>query len=91
MGSQVPQNLSLESQTTTETPKADSISLLAIYEAIAAILAIRLFLLLAIVGAFVLGVMTVKSEDDHSLWTLAIYCAFTIIPLVFLDRKERSK
>lgn len=79
------------SQSTQPTNHKSEPIVLAVFETIAAILAIRFFLLLAIVGAFVLGVMTVQSQDNHSLWTLGIYCAFTILPLVFLDRKERLK
>lgn len=71
--------------------KSETPELLAMFETIAAILAIRFFLIVAIIGAFILGLLATKSQDDHSLWSLGIYCVFTIVPLVFLDRKERKK
>jgi ABC-type bacteriocin/lantibiotic exporter with double-glycine peptidase domain len=66
-------------------------SFLPVFGVLAAVLAVRLFLLLAVVGAFILAQTALVSNDTHSLWVLVVYCGFTILPLVWLDAYGRSK
>ncbi len=66
-------------------------SLLPIFSALAAILAVRLFLLFAIIGAFVLAQTALADTTYHSLWVLTAYCAFTILPLVWLDLAGKKR
>lgn len=54
--------------------------------AIAAILASRLLLLLAVVGAFVLAV---RATDNTGLEVLVAYSVITVLPLVWLDVNTR--
>ena len=65
-------------------------SFLPIFSTLAAVLAIRLFLLFAVVGAFILAQTALVSSENHSLWVLVIYCAFTILPLTWLDAYGRK-
>lgn len=59
--------------------------------AISAILAVRLFLLLSVVGSFVLAFMAMSDTTSHSIWVLAVYCVLTVLPLVFLSFKDTMK
>ena len=58
---------------------------LPVFGALAAIMAVRLFLALAIGGAFFLAWTAMSDTTDHGIWVLIAYCAFTILPLVYLD------
>ena len=74
--------------TRTEQPSNNSPShaeILSVFKAISQILAVRLFLLLAVIGSFWLANEAISSTDSHSAWILTIYCALTILPLVVLD------
>lgn len=64
---------------------------LPVFGTLAAVLAVRLFLLFAVVGAFILAQAALTSNDTHSMWVLVVYCAFTILPLVWLDAFGRKK
>ena len=66
-------------------------ALLPVFGALAAILAIRLFLLFAIVGAFILAQTVLEQTTTLAIWVLVSYCAFTILPLVFLEIATRKK
>ena len=65
--------------------------LLPVFGALVAILAIRLFLLFAVVGAFILAQSALTDESTHGIWVLAVYCAFTILPLVAMDIVGKKK
>ena len=65
--------------------------LLPVFGALAAVLAIRLFLLLAVVGAFVLSEDVLASSAEKGLWVLIAYCLFTILPLVWMDICGKKK
>lgn len=72
----------------TEDPKPHPLinilnSLVPVFTALAAVLAVRLFLLLAITGAFILAEKTLS--DTSGIWVLIAYCTFTILPLVWMD------
>ena len=58
---------------------------LPVFGALATILAVRIFLLFAIIGAFVLAQAALTDTNNHSMWVLISYCSFTILPLVWLD------
>ena len=60
-------------------------SLLPVFTALAAILAVKVFLLFAIIGAFVLAQAALPDQTYHGMWVLISYCALTILPLVWLD------
>jgi hypothetical protein len=64
---------------------------LPVFGALATILAVRLFLLLAIIGSFVLAKMAMKDTSDHSMYVLISYCLLTVIPLVYLDIHNKRK
>jgi hypothetical protein len=56
--------------------------------AIAAVLASRLILLLAVVGAFVLAM---KAEGNAGWWVLVAYACLTVLPLTVLDVITRQR
>jgi hypothetical protein len=51
---------------------------------LAVVLAVRLGLLIAIVGAIVLTYITIQAPDPFKLGALAIYAAFVILPTTWL-------
>ncbi len=65
-------------------------ALLPVFSALAAVLAVRLFLLFAVVGAFILARAALPDQTDHGLYVLIAYCALTILPLVWLDTQKRG-
>lgn len=72
-------------------PVADFIdSILPVFSALAAVLAVKLFLLFAIIGAFILAQAALSDTTYHGIWVLISYCAFTILPLVFLDIRGKK-
>jgi hypothetical protein len=71
--------------------KSNNEALLAVFKVLSQVLAIRLFLLLAVIGAFILAYIAMSSPDAHTLWVLGIYCAFTVLPLVFWDLASRGR
>ncbi len=77
------------SQPPIATP--DFSAMLGVFKAISAILAIRVLLFGAVTGSFVLGYISMAEKDTHGLWTLGIYCIFTVLPLVYLDIVTRTK
>ena len=81
----------LKVEQVTPQEQAPSQNLLLVYKAIAQVLAIRLFILLAVVGSFYLSYFAMGQENTHSLWALGIYCFFTILPLVYLEIVQRLK
>lgn len=66
-------------------------SLLPVFSALAAVLAIRLFLLFAVVGAFILAQAAMTDSSNYKIYVLIAYCAFTVLPLVWLDIQGRNK
>lgn len=65
-------------------------SLLPVFTALASILAIRLYLLLAVTGAFTLALTSLPDTSYHGMWTLVSYCVFTVLPLVWLDSRPKK-
>lgn len=62
--------------------------ILAVMSSIGSILAVRLILALAVVGAFALAYMAVTSPAVHALWVLVAYAVTVIFPLVYLSTKR---
>lgn len=79
----------LVSPTPQEAPKASA--LLAVFAAIAKILAVRLQLLLSLVGAFVIALLAMAWQSYIGLAILGAFCLLTVIPLVWLAWPERSR
>lgn len=78
----------VETPTKSEKPNAFVEILnafLPVFGALAAVLAVRLFLLFAIVGAFILAQTALEAESYYRVWVLVSYCSFTVIPLVWLE------
>lgn len=55
---------------------------------LAIVLAVRLGLLVAIVGAIVLTYITIEAPDPFRLGALAIYCAFVLLPTTWLASRR---
>lgn len=65
-------------------PKAES-ALVGIMTAVAALLASRVLLLLALAGAFVLAVMAESDPSPLRLGVMIAFCLLTVVPFVTLD------
>lgn len=65
--------------------------LLAVLTAISRVLAVRLQLLLALVGAFVITLLAMDQQSSIGLAILVAYCALTVLPLIVLAWPERGK
>lgn len=69
-------------KTETNEPNA----LLVALKAISVILAVRLFLLLSVLGSIGLAfVATLQPETNHGIYVLVAYCTLTVLPLVWLS------
>ena len=64
--------------------------LVAAFSGLGFALSARALLLLALVGAFVIGVFAMINRDFMSLAILAIYAGLTVIPVVFLELNKRG-
>ncbi len=64
---------------------------LAALRVIARILAVRLILLLSVVGGFVLGVMAMLAQSWPGLAILVAYALLTVLPMVWLEVGQRPK
>jgi hypothetical protein len=60
-----------------------------VFGAIAALLAVRLLLLLALLGGFVIAVMALREGTYQADGVLAGYACLFILPLVWLERNPR--
>jgi hypothetical protein len=58
--------------------------------AIASILAVRLLLLLAILGGFVIAVMALRDGGYQAAGVLVAYAVLILIPLVWLESRPRK-
>jgi hypothetical protein len=58
------------------------------FNALAIILAVRLILLVAVIGAFYLTVIAIDRPDPWRMAALAIYCVVTVIPTVWLASRR---
>jgi hypothetical protein len=60
-----------------------------VLHAITSLLAVRLLLLLALMGAFVLAVMALRSGTYQAGGVLVAYAVLVVIPFVVLERSPR--
>lgn len=81
--------------TSTPAPTTDQTAILAqtlgIISAIAALTAVRLLLLLAVVGAFYIAVLAATSPVQGPLFVLVAYAVLIVLPLVWLDSNKRLR
>lgn len=56
--------------------------------AIAAVLATRLLLLLAILGGFVLAVLALRNGSPQALATTIAYAVLVVLPLTWLESRK---
>ena len=93
----VPPPTMTEPSPTPPTPEPDpepreprtSEVLIAAFSALGYALSARALLMLALVGAFVLGFMAMLSDKPMSLAILAAYALLTVIPMVVLELRKR--
>lgn len=64
--------------------------LLTAFKAISRVLAVRLFLFLSLIGAFVLSLIAIHDKDSASLYVLIAYSFLTTGPLVLLEWKGKK-
>lgn len=60
-----------------------------VFSAIAMLLAVRVLLLLALVGGFVIAVMALRDGSYPAIGILVVYQLLTIVPFVILERNPR--
>jgi hypothetical protein len=72
----------------TEPPRADKAYIGAL-TAIASILAVRLLLLLAILGGFVIAVMALRDGGYQAAGVLVAFAVLILIPLVWLESRPK--
>lgn len=63
----------------------------AAYRAVASVLAVRVQLLLSLIGAFVLALFAMQWQSPAGLYVLIAFCALTILPLVALHFLGRPR
>lgn len=72
-------------------PKVDQSRILVAILAVSRVVAVRLQLLLSLMGAFVLALMAMSHQTMLGLAILGAYCALTVIPLVWLAWPDRQR
>ena len=72
--------------TSSEATKLDTIA--AVLKAAGFALSARALLLLALIGAFVLSLQAMASQTTAAMEILAIYGAFTILPVAYLETRR---
>lgn len=63
--------------------------MLAVFEVVGRIIAVRLFLFLALIGAFVLALYAMSWQTTAALAVLISYCVLSVLPLVALEWRGR--
>jgi hypothetical protein len=61
-----------------------------VFSAIAMLLAVRLLLLLALLGGFVIAVMAIRDGGYQAAGILVAYATLFILPLTWLERNPRT-
>lgn len=72
------------------TVEAEYSALSAMFKVAARILAVRVFLLLTLAGAFSLAIIATQNQSPQSLWVLIAYSFLTTFPLAFLELRNKS-
>lgn len=85
--------ISVPTQTPTPTPAQPSTLEVVVtaFGALGYALSARALLLLALIGAFVLAVMSITTQTPASLYVLVAYCVFTVIPVAYLEVRRRQQ
>lgn len=63
--------------------------IVSVLQAIGTILAIRFFLMLAVIGSIGLAFVAMPQTDAHGIFVLIAYNSLTVLPLVFLSTKGK--
>jgi len=77
-------------QTADPAPRGTDAAYIGALTAIASILAVRLLLLLAILGGFVIAVMALRDGGNQAAGVLVAYAVLILIPLVWLESRPRK-
>jgi hypothetical protein len=64
---------------------------LGVFQALASILAIRLLLLLALIGGFILAVSAMQHQTAISVWVLVAYSVLVIFPTAAIEYGKTTK
>jgi hypothetical protein len=64
--------------------------MLAAFAGLGYALSARALLLVALIGAFVIGVFAVMQHDWLSIVTLGVYAALTVLPVAWLEQHKRG-
>lgn len=76
-----------ESQEKVKSP--DYSAIVSVMEAVAKILAVRLLLLLSVLGSIGLAFVSMEQESTHGIYVLVSYCLLTVLPLVWLSTRGK--
>lgn len=66
-------------------------AVLAAFAALGFAVSARFLVFLTVVGAFALAVMAMRFHDLMGLAVLGLYCALTVLPLVWLETRAKRK
>ena len=72
-------------------PRQDYSSLLGTFRAIAMILAVRVILLLSVLGGLGLAIGAMRAATESALYVLIAYALLVIAPMVALDWRKGPK
>lgn len=65
------------------------LAILAVLQSAALILAIRFFLLLTLIGGFVISLLAINTHETTAIVVLVIYCLLVLLPVVYLETKNK--
>lgn len=65
-------------------------AMVSVFSALAFALSARLLLLLALLGAFTLAFLAMRSQTPISVGILVSYCLLVIAPLIYLETQRRG-
>lgn len=82
--------VSTETPRQAPAPSRSDRAFVGVLAAIGAILAVRLLLLLAIVGGFVLAVMALTGGTYQAAGVLIAYAVLIVLPLVWLESRPKQ-
>lgn len=74
----------------TKTISTDPRRLELMLKVVVQVLSLRAILLLAMVGAFIIASKAMALQTPMSLGVLGIYCAFAIVPIAYLEIRNKS-
>lgn len=74
---------------TVDKVEAEYAAILAAFRVTALILAVRAFLFMSLIGAFVLSMIATENGSPQSAYVLFIYSLVTILPVTLLEWKGK--